>query len=581
MHSGLVGQGGNPLPHHPPRKRMQHRTHPALGFGLGLRTKHYAHILEHKPPVDWFEIISENFMDTDGKPMRNLDRIREHYPIVMHGVSLSIGTLDPLNSEYLHKLKALIARVQPAWVSDHLCWTGVAHKNTHDLLPVPYTEEALRHIVQRIRAVQDFLQRPIALENPSTYLEFNHSSMPEAEFIARMAQEADCNLLLDVNNVYVTCFNHRLDPKAYIDSLPLERVSQIHLSGHSNKGTHIIDTHDGHVVDDVWDLYKYVLNKAGRTPNTMIEWDDHIPEFPVLLAELGKAKAAAEDAANYRIPALFSAQVPQRANRETPLLEAQHRMQEAVMRGERFDSQPEQWIRSKESFSPAEQLAVYTNAYRYRLYDSTAEDYPVLQHYLGEEAFRALVWDYVNHAQPTHFNIARYTLAFPGFVKEQLPQNLCAYELSQLETAIVQLADLKELPPLEEQHLNGMTPDLFMQAQLHPRAALQLLCFDYAVNDYYRAVMDEEQPAQPQAQASCLAVFRHEDRIWRMELEPAEYALLQKLFSGVRVGEALESMGDEYAEKISSWFSRWMRNGLLAAPEYTGNEPERTQHAAA
>ena len=238
---------------------------PALGFGLGLRIPHYAHIFEHWPTVDWFEIISENFMDTDGKARRNLSRIAERYPIVMHGVALSIGTVDPLNSDYLRKLKRLIDEVQPAWVSDHLCWTGVAHKNSHDLLPVPYTEEALKHIVRRIGQVQDFLGRSIALENPSTYLEFKASHIPEAEFIAAMVRESGCQLLLDVNNVYVTCYNHRQDTQAYIDALPLERVVQIHLSGHRHMGTHIIDTHDDHVADAVWALYRQVIAQAGRT----------------------------------------------------------------------------------------------------------------------------------------------------------------------------------------------------------------------------------------------------------------------------------------------------------------------------
>ena len=269
---------------------MNSKAFPHLGFGLGLRTQHYPYIFENTPLVDWFEVISENFIDTDGRPKHNLERIKERYPIVMHGVALSIGTIDPLNSEYLQKLKTAMHWINPAWISDHLCWTGVAHKNTHDLLPVPYTEAALSHVVARIKAVQDYIERPMAFENPSTYLEFKSSSMHEAEFIARMLEASNAYLLLDVNNVYVTCYNHSLDPKAYIDALPLDRVVQIHLSGHTNKGTHIIDTHDDYVVDEVWDIYRYVLQKAKRVPNTMIEWDDQMPDFPVLLAELEKAK---------------------------------------------------------------------------------------------------------------------------------------------------------------------------------------------------------------------------------------------------------------------------------------------------
>ena len=560
---------------------MSKATFPHLGFGLGLRTKHYPYIFEHQPKVDWLEIISENFMDTDGKPRRNLARIAEHYPIVMHGVSLSIGTVDPLNSEYLHKLKRLIDDVNPAWVSDHLCWTGVAHKNTHDLLPVPYTEEALKHIVQRIREVQDFLERPIALENPSTYLEFKQSSMPEAEFIARMAEESGCNLLLDVNNVYVTSYNHRLDVKTYLDTLPLEHVIQIHLSGHSNKGTHIIDTHDDHVIDEVWNLYKYVVNKAGRTPNTMIEWDDHIPEFPVLYAELTKAKDAARTADQHIIPDLYREQLPQRINHETPLFSAQVHMQDAIMLGDNFDSNAAQWIRAKEQFTPQDQLNVYINAYRYRLHDVVAEDYPVLKHYLGKEAFYNLVWDFVNTARPSHFNIGRFALKLPDFIFKQLPEDVFAQELCQLETAIAQLTDPIETLPLVQKHLEGMTPERLMESQLYPRKALQLMKFSYPVNAYYCDVMEEKLPKKSRRKASYLAIFRHEDVVWRMDLEKMEYYLLTELFSGKAVGNALNDLDESAAQKLSEYFSRWMRNGLLAAHEYKDATNERNPHEAA
>ena len=551
---------------------------PHLGFGLGLRPTHYPYIFEHTPSVDWFEIISENFMDTDGRPRRNLDNIREHYPVAMHGVALSIGTVDPLNSEYLQKLKKLADDINPAWISDHLCWTGVAHKNSHDLLPVPYTEEALKHITQRIREVQDYLERPLALENPSTYLEFKQSSMPEAEFIARMAEESGCNLLLDVNNVYVTCFNHRLDPKAYIDTLPLERVIQIHLSGHTNKGTHIIDTHDDHVVDDVWQLYKYVVHKAGRVPNSMVEWDDNIPEFPVLFEELGKAKAAAKEAGSYRLPDLFKEQVPQRANADTQLTQAQATMQDAIIFGEQFDSQPEGWIRSKEAFAPKDQLGVYVNAYRYRLNDVVAEDYPALRAYLGEERFNNIIWDFVNSETSTHFNIGRFALKLPGYLASRLPKDSFAYELCQLETAIAQLADEQESAPLMPEHLAGLTPEKLMETVLHPRRALQIMAFSYPVNAYYRAVMDDKSPKKPRRKASYTAVFRHEDVIWRMDLEAQEYALLSRLFSGETVGQALAELDESAASKLSDYFSRWMRNGLLRAHE---PNHEKTNRSAA
>jgi uncharacterized protein (UPF0276 family) len=261
---------------------------PDLGLGLGLRTTHFSHILEKWPAVDWFEIMSENFMDTEGRPLYILDQIAERYPIVMHGVSMSIGSTDPLDFEYLAKLKALAQRVNAVWMGDHVCWTGVAGRNGHDLYPIPYNENTLEFLVERIRIVQDFLERPLILENPSTYMTFANSTMPEEEFLNRMAIDADCGLLLDVNNVYVTCRNHDLDPYEYLAAMPYDRVVQIHIAGHTDKGTHCIDTHDGRVIDEVWALYAEVQRRAGSRA-TLLEWDANIPPFEEVHAEVLKA----------------------------------------------------------------------------------------------------------------------------------------------------------------------------------------------------------------------------------------------------------------------------------------------------
>jgi uncharacterized protein len=265
-------------------------NYPDLGFGVGLRAAHYDTILKKRPrSVDWFEIISENFIEAHKGYWDFLADLRVDYPIVMHGVSMSIGSTDPLNMEYFKKLKALADFLNVAWISDHVCWTGVQGKNSHDLLPVPYTEASLMHIVSRIKKAQDALGRQIVLENPSTYLEFTDSTISEWEFLARMAQDADCGLLLDVNNIYVSAFNHGYDAKHYIDAIPSDRIVQIHLAGHQHYGTHIIDTHNGPVIDEVWTLYEYTLQTKGPITTT-IEWDGDIPEFDILTAELGKAK---------------------------------------------------------------------------------------------------------------------------------------------------------------------------------------------------------------------------------------------------------------------------------------------------
>jgi uncharacterized protein len=267
----------------------------SLGFGLGLRPVHYPQIFDGPPRIDWFEAISENYMVPGGRPIHTLMRVRERWPVVLHGVSLSIGSTDPLDQAYLARLKALADRVEPAWISDHLCWTGVGGVNLHDLLPLPYTEEALDHVAGRVLQVQERLGRQILLENVSSYVTFAQSAVPEWEFLAEVARRADCLLLLDVNNVYVSAFNHEFDPLAYLDAVPGERVRQIHLAGHENNGSHIIDTHDHPVIDPVWSLYAEAIRRFGPVA-TMIERDDRIPPLAELEGELDHARAVAAEA---------------------------------------------------------------------------------------------------------------------------------------------------------------------------------------------------------------------------------------------------------------------------------------------
>lgn len=265
-----------------------------LGFGLGLRVPHYAYILETRPAVDWFEVISENYMVAGGKPMHYLHAIRQHYPIVMHGVSMSIGSTDPVNADYLKGLKALIRGIEPEWVSDHLCWTSLGGINSHDLLPLPYNEEALDHVVSRIHQVQDFLGRTMLFENVSSYISYRESEMTEWEFFDEVCNRAGCKMLLDINNIYVSARNHGFNPIDYLDGVAPERVQQFHLAGHSDFGDYIVDTHDHDVPDPVWRLYGEALKRFGPV-STMIERDDNIPEFSVLFAELAHARSIARE----------------------------------------------------------------------------------------------------------------------------------------------------------------------------------------------------------------------------------------------------------------------------------------------
>jgi uncharacterized protein (UPF0276 family) len=267
---------------------------PYLGHGVGLRTQHYQTVLADPPAtvprVDWFEIISENFMVAGGNPRRVLRLVRERHPVVMHGVSLSIGSTDALDARYLDELAALAHEVEPAWISDHLCWSQVGGQHSHDLLPLPYTEEALAHVAERILRVQDRLRRRILIENVSSYVAFTQSTMTEWQFLTALCERADCGLLLDVNNVFVSAFNHGFSAEAFIDGVPAERVGQVHLAGHSDFGTHKLDTHDHAVCEEVWQLYRRTVARCGRV-STLVEWDDRVPPFEEVVAESRRAAA--------------------------------------------------------------------------------------------------------------------------------------------------------------------------------------------------------------------------------------------------------------------------------------------------
>lgn len=268
---------------------MKKRRFPNLGIGIGLRIPHYEDILTLQPNIDWFEIISENFMVDGGKPLEVLDKILERYPVVQHGVSLAIGSSAPLDFDYLKKLKALTKKTKTPWVSDHLCWGRLPGAHFHDLLPLPYTKEVIDYVAERARIIQDYLELPFALENLSSYVAFQHDQMPEWEFYSAIVEKADVFMMLDVNNIYVSSRNHGFDPRQYCNNIPIDRVLQIHLAGHCDMGDYILDTHDNNVCDEVWDLYADIYPKTGGV-STLLEWDDNIPSFQQTWDEALKAK---------------------------------------------------------------------------------------------------------------------------------------------------------------------------------------------------------------------------------------------------------------------------------------------------
>jgi uncharacterized protein (UPF0276 family) len=268
---------------------------PDLGIGVGLRSPHIGHVVRERPKMDWFEIISENFFADGGVALAQLEAVRAHYRLIPHGVSLSIGGTDGLDEDHLARLRRLVRRLDAPWCSDHLCWTGASGLDVHDLLPVPYTRETLAHVAERVRRVQGEIEAPFALENASSYMEYRESTMTEHEFLAELSERADCGILLDVNNVFVSAYNHGFDANEYIDAIPVDRVVQMHLAGHTDKGTHLLDTHSDHVRDEVWQLYRRAVRRFGAV-STLVEWDENIPSWDVLAGE-GQTARTARDAA--------------------------------------------------------------------------------------------------------------------------------------------------------------------------------------------------------------------------------------------------------------------------------------------
>lgn len=266
------------------------------GAGLGLRSQHYRHILEEEPAIAWFEVLTENYFGAGGLPHHYLQAVRDRYPITFHGVGMSLGATDPLNRDYLARLRELTVRYEPAWISDHIAWISSDGAYVHDLLPLPYTEDCLRHLVQRISQVQEYLGERMLVENPSTYLQFDGEDMSEPEFMRELAQEADCYLLLDVNNVHVSATNHGFDAATYVDAMPASRVREIHLAGYEEHENYLFDTHGKPVHEPVWDLYRRALRRLGPVP-TLIEWDTDIPAFDVMAEEAHKASACMQELA--------------------------------------------------------------------------------------------------------------------------------------------------------------------------------------------------------------------------------------------------------------------------------------------
>ena len=554
------------------------------GFGLGLRTQHYPDFQRQRHPLDWLEVITDNFLVEGGRPLKMLDLIRRDYPLAMHGVAMSLGSADGLNLAYLYKVKQLAQRIEPLWVSDHLCWSGVGEIVLHDLNPMPYTEEAARRLIEHISQVQDVLQRRLVVENVSSYVSFAHSATSEWEFLCHVAQEADCLLLVDINNIYVSSVNHGFDPEAYLNALPAHRVQQIHLAGHSRNATHIIDTHDHPVCDEVWHLYAAACRRFGVVA-TMIERDDHIPPLHELLAELDMAREIAQTHVSPVTGAVVSVVADAVISSEPrpsygvvqpspDLLFLQTNWTTCMLQ----DPQPEDApmrlsLAESVTDTPALRFGIYHRAYRLRLCEVLRDSFAKTSAYMGSDLFDGHASVFVMQQPPTERNLGRYGAALPVFFQQIYPDNPELYELAQLDWDLRSRFDDLDAPALTVEALvtntHGEIPCLSMTSPLHHSVVLR----NSRTNalKLWRAIDDDVEVPEVQQQeaGSGLVAWRWDLQPNFMSLDPAQYSFMQALAAG----DSIQDAGDRFAdtevlpspEVLGAWLQSWLTQGLLRA----------------
>jgi uncharacterized protein (UPF0276 family) len=579
-------QSASPSAHHSAPARSIART--GTGFGLGLRTPHYNDFLTARQPLDWLEIITDNFLVEGGKPLVMLDRLRRDYPMAMHGVAMSIGGADGIDKPYLHRVKALADRIEPLWVSDHLCWTGTPPQHLHDLYPLPYTDKAARHVIKQIGRAQDILQRRLVLENVSSYIDFKYNASSEWQFLAHIAQAADCLLLLDVNNVYVSSVNHGFDPMTYLRALPAARVQQIHLAGHSHNGSYIIDTHDHPVAQPVWDLYAQACRLFGSVA-TMIERDDDIPDLATLIAELGIAQRIATDVAHEErtvapgTPTCATASLPpaEPAAAETPaasaapaLRQVQSRIADYILNRPTTDQGPAtELIRTPPGASADQRLGIYHHAYRARLAEVLAESFAKTYLYMGSDQFDRDAKAFAVSHPPTVRNLGRYGTEFVDYLAALYPANPELRELAQLDWDLRTTFDGPDVPALDAATANAGThteagPQWLNQLQpLHP--SLKLRAISTNVVQIWRAIdMDAEVPEVVHHEAHrTLMVWRKALQPHFQTLEPDQATFMQALAAGGSIDATCTAFaGTEVLpdpQRLAAWLQAWLEDGLL------------------
>lgn len=547
------------------------------GFGLGLRTTHYADFLAVKQPLDWLEIITDNYLVEGGKPLAILDTIRRDYPIAMHGVAMSIGAAQGLDIDYLRKVKTLANRIDPLWVSDHLCWTGPGPEQLHDLFPLPYTDEAARHVIAQITQAQDILGRRLVLENVSSYIQYPQDSSSEWQFLSHIAKEADCLLLVDVNNIYVSSVNHQFDPLQYLDALPANRVQQIHLAGHENRGDHIIDTHDHPVAPAVWDLYAQACQRFGSVA-TMIERDDHIPPLPELLAEM---QIAREIAAQHCAPSDTNTMAMEDSalSPSTPrdfsgnLAHSQRNWANYIL----TDPMPA---------APAVlgRPHIYHHAYRARLIDVLADTFAKTYLYMGSDTFDEHTATYVVAYPPLHRSLHRYGEGMVAYLQDLYPNNPELHELAQLDWDLRTRFDCTDYAALSVTDASN-TDWLSASAPLHPSALLRTITTN--VMALWNAIHNDQDVPEAVAlpQKTTLIIWRKEHQPHFRSLVDTEAQFITLLHQGLSVESACAQMVENGHMPDTSTLSRWLgallQDGLVATPLQTAHPSSITTNEMA
>ncbi len=549
-----------------------------VGFGLGLRMPHYNDFLAAKQPLDWLEIITDKFLVDGGKPLVMLDRLRRDYPMAMHGVAMSIGAADGVDEAYLRRVKTLADRIEPLWVSDHLCWTGSPPHHLHDLYPLPYTDASARHVIEQIRRAQDILQRRLVLENVSSYIDFKHNASSEWQFLAHIAQTADCLLLVDVNNVFVSSVNHHFDPMTYLRALPAQRVQQIHLAGHSDNGSYIVDTHDHPVAQPVWDLYAQACRLFGSVA-TMIERDDHIPDLPTLVAELAIGQRIAADvapeecAAGVGLSALHVFDVSEAltdAGVAPALKQVQERIAAYILdRPAATEAPVTELVQTVPGVDASQRLGIYHNAYRARLAEVLAESFAKTCLYMGSDQFEQDAKAFAVSHPPQTRTLGRYGAEFVAYLAALYPGNPELRDLAQLEWDLRTTFDGPDAPALDaasartsdaQQWLNRAHP-------LHP--SLKLRSTSTNVAQIWRAIdLDVEVPEVVHHDApKTLMVWRKALQPHFQTLERDQAAFVRRLADGSSINATCTELAgtDVLADPkhLAGWLQAWLEGGLL------------------